>query len=230
MVNTSDTLANFNKTYGTSYTEDQIIVLNPGYGFSNTGGRSLAIATDTDEIISKAVYNDADGYNSTDVSDSKDHTGVVYKAAEDGSATMVKLASKQAPSPGTLIPDQVPAQRMELPADFIKPVLSHMIPAGSTLPKALELSVKVSDDQKVEDVSLHYKTDKMSDYAASSMASVGDSVYKTVVPEAALTGASRLQYYILASDGRNNADSRDKEGKDYEIKVVSPFIRWKAGC
>ncbi|QYR21503.1 lamin tail domain-containing protein [Paenibacillus sp. sptzw28] len=219
VVNTSDTLANFNKVYGTSFTDDQIITLNPGSGFANTGGRNISIATDTGTVIATVIYNNANGYNANDASDSQDQTGIVYKAAPDGSPAMVKLLTKQPPTPGRLLPEQIPAQAMTLPEDFLKPLISHTIPMGSTTPKDLAITASVRDDQQVAGVTLHYKNREAAEYTAIPMKVGTEGQYSAVIPGTALENMSLLQYYIEATDGTNTNRTPEEPEQNHEIQV-----------
>jgi hypothetical protein len=214
-------IQNFNANYGTSLTEDQIIKLIPGYGFANEGGRNFTVVTDTGTIVSKAIYNNDNGYTSTDASDNKDHRSNTYAADPSGAPLMLKLGKLQTPTPGTVLLAQIPDKRMMLPDDFLKPVIEHMIPMGSAKPQDLTISAKVTDDQLVSGVKLFYKKLESETFTPVEMTAGNDHQYSAVIPKDAMTETAKLQYYIEATDGTNTNRSPDAEGKLHEIQIFT---------
>jgi len=211
------TVQDFIANYGGVISEDQIVILEPFYGFINTGGRDFTLVTKTGDIVSKVTYN-LQG-SSTDKSDDLNGTSVIYKAEPTGDALMTKIASKVSPTPGTVVPEQMPDKKMELPEDFLKPIIQHMIPMGSTKVQDLPITVQVADDQKVTGATLFYKKKEDETFKSIPMNSGKEGQFTAVIPKDAMEGTTKLQYYIEATDGVNVGSTLDTEGKLYEIQI-----------
>lgn len=212
------TVEDFIRNYGGIVRADQIVNLEPSNGFVNTGARNFTLVTKTGEVVSKVEYN-LPG-SSTDQSDNKDHTSVTYKA-ESNDVLMVELGSKQTPTPGSILPAQIPSKNVELPTDFLKPIIKHMIPMGSTKPQDLTVKANVTDDHAVAGVTLFYKKKEEAQYTSIPMTAGTDGQFSAVIPEEAMVGTSKLQYFFEATDGTNINRSNETEGKLYEIQIFT---------
>ena len=159
--------------------------------------------------------------SSTDVSDNQDNTAVIYKAEPTGDALMTKMAAKVKPTPGTVLPEQMPDKKVQLPEDFLKPIIQHMIPMGSTQVQDLTVTATVTDDQNVSGATLFYKKKEDETYKSIPMTPGKDGQFTVGIPKEAMEGTTKIQYYMEATDGVNVGSTMDTEGKLYEIQVFN---------
>ncbi|MCA0754738.1 lamin tail domain-containing protein [Paenibacillus sp. N4] len=208
------TLGKFNEAYKVNppLTEAQELLFTGSGNLENAPGRTVSIVSNTGETIVSAKYNEG-GSNADD----KNNTSVTYAVNESGGLTMRKLQSKTVPTPGSVLPEQIPSSVVELPDDFLKPIISHTLPIGSTTPEDLTISAEVRDDQKVEEVKLYYKKAESAEYAVLPMSKGEGDSYQAVIPAEAMQDTAKLQYYMEASDGTNV--SRSPAQVPYEILV-----------
>ncbi|WJH35205.1 lamin tail domain-containing protein [Paenibacillus sp. CC-CFT747] len=208
-------LAKFNALYGTNLTDAQVAVFHSG-GMANKGGRSLSLAPDHGlNRISTASYN---GPTSDDNTDDADGKSIIYGPPADGTNRMIKLASKQVPTPGTLVTGQAPDQPIELPEDYFEPVIQHSRPFANMEAKDLTISASVYEETRLDSVTLYYETDKQDAYTSMPM-SVSAAAYSAVIPQAVLQGASSLKYYLEASDGTHVTRLPEQADQTFDISI-----------
>ena len=120
--NGNKTVADFNALYHTDLVENKDIVRIDSNGMANGSTRGIIAATNTDMESSIAYYNEESG-----VDDTNPDKGIFYKYPVDGSNVMVKMsAGKEAATPGTVSPIQVPAKTVQVPDDSNAPTIENV--------------------------------------------------------------------------------------------------------
>lgn len=206
-------LAQFNANYGTNLTEDQVITFG-NYGFMNSAERNITVATHSGDSIAKA------NYNLGGIVDDLDHTSITYQVDPAGGMVLAKLASKQTPTPGSLVDGQAQAAPVVLPNDFIKPTIYHTPAISGSSPIDIAISADVTDDQQVAGATLYYKSDKMDEFASAPMAPVIENSYEGVIPQLALVDALYVDYFIEATDG-TNLSRAPKDSGEHRIQIMA---------
>ncbi|MFC5702417.1 lamin tail domain-containing protein [Cohnella faecalis] len=212
------TLAKFNEIYKLSpaLTDSDISDFTGEGNLENAPGRIVSIVTKSGETIVSASYNVA-GSNADDLN----NTSVTYRPDESGGLMMVKIGSKAAPTPGKLLAGQAPATPVQLPADFLSPIIEHKQSVGSTSVKELKISADVTDETAVQAVKLFYKTDKTSEFASVSMQLASGNRYEAVVPATVLDNVEHFYYYFEATDGFHTVSNPGASKKPYDIRVFN---------
>ena len=105
------------------------------------------------------------------------------------------------------------------PVDSEAPVISHK-PVKAAVPNSqLAITVNVTDNVTVKDVSLHYRTVGNESYTVVPMRNTSDNAYRAVISSYEV-GEQPIEYYITASDGTNTA-FYGTENEPVQISVTS---------
>ncbi|MFC6040264.1 S-layer homology domain-containing protein [Paenisporosarcina macmurdoensis] len=213
--NTNLTLADFNKEFNTTLTENQITYVEAD-GMANTAERSLSLADNSNNIFSSATYIKEDvGVNK----------GIQYKAGEDGK-TMEILSSSEAPTPGTIIAGQIPdSPTVE---DTQAPLITHAAIEKVDAGENLHIKAQVTDETKLENVRLFYKLSENGSWLQKDMvAATEENMFEIELDQAELV-TNKITYRIEAFDGQNTAMTEDYDvmiqALDYDPQNVPALL------
>lgn len=217
----------FNAAYGTHLSHSQIVTLAAPETMydAQQEERRILIATDSGDINNRR-QGPADGVSSAawyGVKQPEALLGrsIIYRAPFDGTNRMLELNYNQDPTPGTLLPEQIPDHALTLVNDTAAPAVFHSPLAGvqnfSHL-ASLQFRAQVTDRQAVKQVLLHYKANDAADYQTVNMILASDMntglPAGTYINDASLSagrlvGAHSVNYYFTASDGYNVTKSKN---------------------
>lgn len=203
-ANTDKTAADFNANFKTNLIEGKNLFKIYNTSMANSGQRTLIIATKTGKELSYASYNDE-----VDVDDTAANKGIFYRYPTDGGLYSKKISAGKSPAtPGSVLTEQVPAEKVNLPKDTEKPVIKHTTNNKEiTLDEPVTLSATITDNLDVKSVSVYYRTDKTADFKKVNLETQADHKYEHIVYEPEFIGKRELEYYFVASDGRNESIS-----------------------
>lgn len=214
--NSAQTVADFNAAFKTSLVENEDIIKVYGDGMSNSAKRGLVIGTNTHEDIVAAYY---DGSVKGEVAAGM---GIQYMYPYDGSSSMLKYSvGTKTATPGTLEAKQIPAQRVHVEDDTVKPTIADRTGKTETSQKVdLDLVADVADDRHVLSVAVYFKSDLDTAYTKKYLTpNYNDTMYHQLLTSPDLLGRKYIEYYFEASDGQNTATSKAvrvniQEGQD----------------
>ncbi|MGF9696832.1 S-layer homology domain-containing protein [Paenibacillus sp. MABNR03] len=211
-ANASYSENDFNLFYQTSLIPNVTLQSIPSDGMANSGRRALVIKTNTGKEISSAYYDADQAYeDGTKGDETKEDRAITYAYPVNGSTMMIKSSSGVlAPSPGSILPEQVPSEPVHIDLDVVPPTvqdLTNMTEADQS--KGLELTLDASDDREVTSVEVFVRSDKQAEYTAHRLTEdYDDMLYHYTMTSADLIGRKTIEYYFVASDGVN--ESRTK--------------------
>ncbi|SFA83565.1 Lamin Tail Domain [Lentibacillus halodurans] len=190
----------FNTHYGTNLTEGTDLIKIYNNGMSNSSERTLTVATKTGHELSYVNYNDVNG-----VDDTVANKGILYRFPHDGGTTSTKISSGEFDAtPGTIMPEQVPEKKTELPADSTDPVVEDATNKEDlTSEESFKVSATITDDHQVKSVYLYYRTVEGNEFSKVSLERGDNDTYQHTIYEPELIGQENLAYYFVASDGKN---------------------------
>lgn len=206
--NIDKTVADFNQHYSTQLVENEQIVKVYSDGMANGSHRGIVVATNTGHEIVTSYYNDQ-----PNVKDAAADKGILYTFPTDGTHEMVKVsAGKEAATPGTVFPHQVPSVKVNLPKDTVQPTIEDVTAVKEMNEKNnLPLLFDVKDDLVVKTVKLFYKNNKQTDYRTVDLVeNYNDKMYHYTIYLPEIIGNQSIEYYVLASDGTNTVQT-DKQ-------------------
>ncbi|WP_052360718.1 lamin tail domain-containing protein [Oceanobacillus manasiensis] len=202
--NTDKGSDDFNANFNSNLIEGKNLFKIYNDGMANGSERTLIIASKTGEELSYATYNEVAG-----VKDTVPDKGIFYRYPTGGGLHTTKIsAGEWEATPGKVMTEQVPPEKVQLPEDTIKPVIEiASIEGPITAKQPITLSAKVTDQLGVKSVFLYYRIDGTDDFRKVSLERQKDDYYGHIVYEPELIGKSELEYYFVASDGRNRTTS-----------------------
>ncbi|UJL45837.1 lamin tail domain-containing protein [Virgibacillus sp. NKC19-16] len=205
--NTDKTGADFNANFGSDLTEGTDLIKIHNNGMANGSERTLVMATKSGYELSYASYNDEAGVDDT-VADK----GIFYKYPIDGSNISTKISAGETDAtPGSVLPEQVPAEKVSLPADPVDPVIEDTTnKTDITSEEPVTITANITDNNQVKAVSLYYRTIEGENFKNVNLERSEDDTYQHVIYEPELIGQNELEYYFVASDGRNEATTESK--------------------
>jgi len=213
-ANGEKTVADFNANYGTNLIENKDIVRIQSDGMANSDLRGIAVATNTQEEISIAYYNDVLG-----VDDTVANKGILYKYPQDGSTTASKISSgvKQG-TPGSVEANQVPGKPVSVEEDTTPPTIENTTALTETGIEDITVSAKANDNNGVKTVAVYYRTNGEQDYERLLLKKDGnDNLYTTTIYAANFIAKDYVEYYLTASDGVNEVQT-----EKHQIKINNP--------
>ncbi|MFC4099099.1 S-layer homology domain-containing protein [Paenibacillus xanthanilyticus] len=201
-ANTTSTVADFNKEFGTSLTEGKDIVKMYSDGMANGSKRGIAIGTNTHKDIAVAYY---DG-STTNVA----NKGFHYKFPTGSATEMIAHASGTlAASPGSIEAGQVPERLSAVNADTSAPVIADR--TGKTEISEmgnLAITADVTDETDVKTVALYYRTDASAAFTKRYLyEDYADKMFHLTIYSPELIGRQAVEYYYEASDGTHTVKS-----------------------
>lgn len=190
----------FNSHYGTDLTEGTNLIKIFNNGMSNSAERTLVIATKTGYELSKVHYNEVNG-----VKDTVADKGILYRFPKDGETTSTKIsAGETGGTPGTVMAEQVPAEKVSFPADETAPVIEDKTNNDAINSEAsFQVTATITDDIQVKSVFLYYRTIEGTDFIKVSLERGSDNTFQHTIYQPELIGQNELEYYFVASDGEN---------------------------
>ncbi|MFL0364049.1 S-layer homology domain-containing protein [Pseudobacillus sp. 179-B 2D1 NHS] len=209
-ANQDKTVADFNSHYNVDLIEDKNIVKVFSDGMANSGARGISIATNTGKDVSVGYYND-EGTKDDTIADK----GILYTfPTTPGDTVMKKYSSgKDMATPGTLADRQKPAQKVKLPIDNEKPVVSDITdqtPVSEM--NDIQLTFDIKDNHAVKTARLFYKTNKDSHYQSVDLTeNYDDKLYHHAIYSPSLIGKQSVEYYLVVSDGVNETKTEAKK-------------------
>lgn len=230
--NGDKTAADFNDNYGSQLTEgENLFRINSG-GMANSSHRALVIATKSGIDISSAHY-----FDEVNVDDTKPDMGIFYRFPRDRSIQSQKISGGQLPAtPGEVMEEQVPKEKVMLPADTEKPVIKNLT-EQTTIEKLtpLKIAAQITDNMMVKKVDLHYRTTTDARFESLNLTKGSNNEYHHIIYEPELIGKEFVEYYFTASDGTNVMKSKtfkvDVEGTEHsdELRLNVDDNEWIAG-
>lgn len=201
-ANGDATVGDFNKHYGTNLVENKDIVKIYSGGMANGSPRGLAVSTNTGFEISVGYYNVETGVDDTDPDQ-----GIQYSYPTDKSRQMKKIGYKAA-TPGSVDENQVPAEPATVSIDSDAPEITDLTKADEVNQKDdLDLAAKVADSNQIVTVKLRYKIDDQDWKEAFLEENFDTTFYEQTIYSPDLIGHKKVEYYYVATDGKNEAES-----------------------
>ncbi|MBC2580372.1 cell wall-binding repeat-containing protein [Clostridium sp. DJ247] len=194
--NNSLTVDDFNNYFKTSLVENKDIVRIYSAGMANSGARGIKICTNTNLPIVKALYN-MNGVDDTDPD-----KGIQYSYNSDNPYDLVNKDKLDA-TPGTVSVSQVPANRLNILEDTIKPSIE--IKSGTEInpDEDFDINAVITDNTSVKTVNLYLKSSADSDYTKYNLTAGSDSAFHKVLSTVDVIGKKYYDYYFEAEDGTN---------------------------
>lgn len=217
--NQEKTIEDFNQHFGVELVENKNIVKVKSNGLSNNLESGITITSNIGEDVAVAFYND-DPQNL----DSVEGKGILYTySRKPNDKNMKKYRSNiDFAKPGSILPLQVPEQKVQLPEDNYSPNIQDLsnIEEVHVEQDDMSLSFNVFDDQSIKTVRLYYKTDKDPSYQTVDLIKKsGSSIYRYTFPSVELIGKEYLEYYVMASDGTNSVESSKQKINVIQDKI-----------
>ncbi|TCN01049.1 S-layer family protein [Paenibacillus sp. BK033] len=223
-------LASFNSAYHAELTETQVAFMDQSSGgnLPNTGTQTVSVKRSLNkETVISARYNDADAAgaplinSSNNIDDSNGKSIVFAYNPLSGATAMTKLASKQAPTPGSLIAGQ-PVADTGVPATT-PPVLTHVPVTVPIEPQNFSVTADVSSDGALLSAKLYYKKAEDAAFTPADI-NVKDSssVLTGVIPASVMQGTSKVEYYIEATNAAGMTRSPSAADSFYELQIKQP--------
>ncbi|MBP3039570.1 lamin tail domain-containing protein [Bacillaceae bacterium Marseille-Q3522] len=181
------TLADFNSHYSVNLPAEKVVEYDGAPGFYNSGQRAVVISDHGKEI---ALAN----YLAEDIDSG---LTVQYKYPASGTE-MEKYATKAAPTPGTIVSEQVPAEVVAMPENTA-PVIDHTPITVAKNSEDVKIQAKITDNQNEFSATLFYQASPEAGFKAISMTLGTESSYEAIIPKAELT-SDNLLYLIQAAD------------------------------
>lgn len=210
--NGDSTVADFNQNYGSNLVENENIVRIYTGGMANGSMRGIVIGTNAHKEVALAYYNDV-----PNVDDTYADKGIVYGYPTDQTTQQIKLEIKDA-TPGSVEAHQVPREAVQLPEDTIAPVIDNRIEITEIAEKDnIEIAANVTDDQEVKSVRLFYKISDQDEYQMKILQQDSTSgLFHSTIYSPELIGKDFVDYYFVASDGRN-----EKTSDTYRVDITT---------
>ncbi len=209
-VNSSYTTEGFNQFHNTSLIADQTLFTIQSDGMANSGRRAIVIKTNTGKEISAAYYDADTVYEGGKGDETKEDKALVYAYPINGSTVMLKTSSGTlAPTPGTIIATQVPAEPVHVEIDNIAPTVQDLTGVQAiNQANSLELKADAKDNRAVTSVGVYIRSDKQVEYVRHNLSEdFNDTMYHHKISSADLIGRDYIDYYFVVSDGMNETTS-----------------------
>lgn len=208
--NDGRTFGDFNQFYNLNLRDSQLSYVSTTGGMVNSDSRTLILTKDDGQEIVKAAY--------TGDMARPDGESIVYQynANDPSSIEMVYTGQAKPPTPGVVLPTQVPHYSEP---ELLPPLIRHQ-PMAIIDPVDLTLSAYMFYENGVQQPALHYRTNPEGPFTELIMQSAGDSNYTASIAGAELRSASQLQYYFTAIGGSDTA--RLPETQWFQTEITNP--------
>src|SRR3989304_5399898 len=109
-------------------------------------------------------------------------------------------------------------------ADSTPPYIVHTPVTKSKAGESVQITATIDDESDINDVSLHYKKENVSDYESVKMnkAEGKDNQFDANIPDTEVVGES-LVYFIEARDTFGNISQAGNQSNPFYIKVIGPL-------
>jgi len=194
--NNSLTVEDFNKYFNTSLVDNKDIVRIYSAGMANSGARGIKIDTNTGLDLDKALYN-MKGADDTDPDQ-----GIQYSYNSKDPSDLV-MTRKVSATPGTVIPSQVPTNRLHVTEDSELPSIKDNSAAIIDPAVDFDFNVDMSDNTSVKTAILYLKSNVDSDYTKYNLTVSSDGKFHKILSSTDVIGKKYFDYYFEASDGVN---------------------------
>ncbi len=194
-ANNDLTRADFNAFWGTSIPEDRIVETYVG-GMANGSARGMEVMTRTGVTVSHGFYNMAG------VRDVQADQGLHFVADPEDFSLQVLLGAGPA-TPGSVAPEQVPAELTAMAADSAAPSVTDETPDVITPGTDFTFTATATDDVLVRRVTLELRSDAEEDFTAHNLQLGEEDTYAHTVGAVDLTGKAFYEYRFVVSDGTN---------------------------
>lgn len=215
-------LSVFNEAYGINLSAEEAAVLDQtgGGNLPNTGTYTYSLKrSSNDETVTSARYNDA-AINNTEAGDNLDNTSVIYQYNPDN-VMMTKMGVKQTPTPGTVLPGQVPFPTADDVSEL--PVISYEPAVSESTPQDVAITADVESDSELESATLYYKGSNASIYKASEMtvepAGTDEFTISGIIPAEVLTTDQTIEYFFAVENEAGFSQSPAAFGETYSFDV-----------
>ena len=204
--NDSLTRDDFNKKFGTSLSEDQLIEISCG-GMANGSPRGLKLATNVKDDIDFVTYN------MNGVDDTTADKSITYQNQyQSGSFQTVMTGNASTPTPGTVTENEKPDYQAQITAPANAPVLNDLTPAefsNETENFSFDLQAD-SEETTIKTVNLYVKYNNKETFECYNLTrSDGDHFVKTL-GNVDILNKSSFTYYFKVSDGFQTVQSEEK--------------------
>lgn len=212
-ANTKKTVQDFNNYWHTNLVENQSIV-RMGTGLSNHN-RGIALATKSGRGVSEALLTDSgDGiYDKAFTYRQVPNNGLELQLILSGNNTLPTAK----PTPG-VAPTNF--QRLYIADDQVAPDIQHEQPKTSVGPgEDYKITADITDNHFVSSVAAYYRFDGEGAFKKLETSKLYESYTSTYpfnwyAPE--LLGKKKLEYYLVASDGKN-----EKKSETFTVDIQS---------
>lgn len=205
--NQEKTTQDFNKHYGTDLEDGTELIKIYNGGMANSSHRSLVIATKTGHELSTASY-----YDEVNVDDTIADKGIFYRFPTDGGKELTKIsAGKLDATPGSVMPEQVPVEKVQVTVDQEDPIIKDLTDKqeiSSTDP--VQIRAEIFDNNQVKTATLHVKTSEQEEFTKVNLLIGDNNRYQHTIYEPELIGRDNLEYFFTATDGVNTVTSETK--------------------
>ncbi|MFD2043769.1 lamin tail domain-containing protein [Ornithinibacillus salinisoli] len=212
--NGNNSLEDFNAHFSTNLSSDQVVeVTDTAFpGFANGGNRALILR---DAQQQEVIYADYDGVDN-------DNTGAViqYKYPYEGTS-MNKRETLAAPTPGTIVEEQVPSEPVmldEMEEDTTPPVIVHEPVVEAEAFSSVTIEAEITDETAIPSAKLYVKSEE-TEYRSLTMSPDSSDPNRYHVEIPGMYVADDLTYYIEVTDGINMVQT-----EEYVINVVTNDI------
>lgn len=196
-ANDSLTREDFNKKFGTSLTEDELIEISCG-GMANGSLRGLKICSNVKDDIDVILYNE----NGAD--DTTADRSITYQNQYTDGAFATRMTSNNAsPTPGTVTDDERPVYAASLTAPEKKPVAEDLTPGTfSNSSESLTFDLQASSEETtVKTVKLYLKYNGETEYTGYNLLRSDTDHFRKTLSQIDLLNKKSYTYYFEVSDG-----------------------------
>ncbi len=214
VVNSEETVDDFNANYGTNLVENvDIVKARAGGGMANGAERELIVATNTGQEVVAAAYNE-------NGQDARPDMGIFYHYPL-GSNQMIKVSAGEKPAtPGTVEDDLIPKELITVDATA-SPTVDNLTEMNSVQPgDAVRLVADAHDDFLVTAMTLYYKVNSEDEYNHVHLSrDPEDGLFHHIIEIAEDTLSESLDYYFVAFNGFNETQSNG-----YAVDIIREHV------
>ncbi|WP_308797852.1 metallophosphoesterase [Agromyces silvae] len=203
-ANTHLTAADFNAEFGTDLTLGEDLAEIFTGGMANSSPRGIEIMTNTGYTVNQAQYNMVAG-----VDDTFPDRSIRY-GIDAADQTVQRLLGLDAPTPGRVQADQVPAGLMIEAPDTTLPVVEDRVAAEIDPTVDFIPAFHITDDVQVRTVTMTLTNDVDPGSRVLNLMPGDGDVYSHRVHWVDLAGKAWFEYTLEVSDGTNTSTSEPR--------------------
>ncbi|MDP4153185.1 MAG: lamin tail domain-containing protein [Bacillota bacterium] len=208
-ADSSFTLSDFNKFYGTNLTEDDVIPID-GYVLADSGAKQIEFKiNDVSTLTTKYNWN-------TILSDFTENNSIIYKYPTIGIPEATKLSVKAAPTPGSVVPEQIPTPQTDYSLKSLSLMTGNNTVNVALSDKSTSYRVSVPEGTKSATVvpvlncpSLKLRVNGVEQYSAQGLTTLtlGNTGATAVIEVLDGAGNSKATYTVTVGSGDLNIGS-----------------------